>query len=144
MKQPAALEGQADAFRLLWLDGYGNGPLADYFGVSVGAAGRFALSLGLHRGKGGRTKPGPIPKDALQALSDTSAQDQVRLDRLAWVRVCGQIPMPDFWTFERDLAVVAVKGAYAELSALATEWEQPMQRLIGRWHVLRPLMGSAI
>jgi transposase len=44
---------------------------------------------------------------------------------------------PPGWSVDRDAAVLATKGRYAKLAALAARWGEPMQRVHARWHRLR-------
>jgi hypothetical protein len=46
-------------------------------------------------------------------------------------------PAPPGWSVERDAALIATRGRYAQLAALAERWGEPLQRVQARWHRLR-------
>lgn len=91
-----------------------------------------------------------LPKRAVarrigvEAVMERLARDSVEGRVAPGHRLCALPPAPvievldpPFWTPARDVAVLATKGRYAAINALAAELAVPATRITGRWHVLR-------
>jgi predicted DNA-binding protein (UPF0251 family) len=61
----------------------------------------------------------------------------VRAVRPAAVLPPGQMAAAPDWGAARDAEVIATKGRYVRIAALAGKWGLPIARVTARWHLLR-------
>lgn len=121
-------------FRDMWDRGEKQDAIAEHFGVSHGLVSANAKRYGYpvrprmrdsRRGSGARhtTKAAAssTPEAKAKALADTKAQ-----------ALAG-----DRWSAAQVIAVFRTGGRYAEISALAAQWNVPNTSIVGLWHRVR-------
>lgn len=121
MTRPVGVD--IDRLRQLWREGVPNKAIAAELGISRPYVSTLGQRLGLpRRVRGGRVMEACQPR---------------RVDEAPPIVPGADVPRPPVWSVERDGAILATRGAYAELQALARDWGIASARIVARWHLLR-------
>lgn len=118
-----------DKFREMWASGKSVGDIAAAFDCGSSIVWSNAKKYGYPK-RGRLAEPAPKPVKAMKVVSFPP--------KTAAAPIKAQPPLAtDFWTTDRDAAVIATTGKYAKVAALADRWGIPSQRIMTRWQKLR-------
>lgn len=122
-------------FAELWAGPLTTAQIGAIYGVSGCSISQAACRYDLpSRGKGWRTDKSQAPAAVQAAVEDASDPLLARVER---ARARGDLPAPEFWSPDRDRAVIGAGGRYREIDRLAVRWGVAAQRIVARWHRLR-------
>ena len=116
---------------------------AAQLGVSRNAVLNMERTHGLRFARKPKPKPAPAPL-APKRKAATAAPDPAVAPAPVMRAVAREdaglrpaVATASAWSADRDARIIATKGRYEALAALASEWDLALKRVQARWHLLR-------